>query len=235
MYPFAKISVGILISLVLLVAVSECTKYTSKELEDLRKFYYDDDPLPEADKEEKEKPRQQSPRPESRSSKPAKKKNSSKEDEDDTVIGPGELIKDARKYLNAGRKTLDKEAQRILPRILFRPIRSSDKKGKADEDEDSLEYYADSENDDEEETTTTTTQKPKRTRTTRMPFSKDKKSTSTTERNSFLEPFQRISDDWLNYARDGGGLILKHLNTLRPSTGFPLPTLPVPNLEDFGG
>jgi len=210
---------------VLLVAVSECTKYTSKELEELRRFYYDDDdPSEETSKE----PRKQA---ESRSSQPSKKKSSKGEEEEEDgekdMRMHEELIKDAKKYLNAGKKTIDKGAQQILPRILLRPFRSV-----SNADKDSSEYDADSENDEPSSTSSTTTTTTRRPIRSRKP-AKDRRR-STTQRSPLLAPFERASDDFLNQAQDVGGKFLKFLSKVTPPSSIPLPTL-VPNFEDLGG
>lgn len=237
---FLKVLIVSVLVSVFFLETTYSTKYTSKELEDLRKFYYDDlDYLTNPD-ENGSKSRHSSGESRS-SSKPPKKKTSKKEGGDtdptntnedaDRAHGPGDFFSDARKFLDAGRKTLQhgaESAQRTFPSIplpRIRSIRSEFNFELTKEKRDTTQPESKALNEDVIEN------------------NEDKEVHHASEDDSYQRgsaraghkgPLRRFQDDAAETAADTGGKILSILNKLTPPPHLNLPT-PLPNLEDFGG
>lgn len=224
----------------------EGTKYTAKELEELRRFYYDDDEVygdvdstehqgdnPAGDSKASKKPE---PRSKSKTNKDNNTK-SNESSEDERPIGPGDFIKDARKYVNAGRKAIDRAAQRVLPPLPSAPpflprIRASRASKKVTISEEKANGRSES---SPEDVGTVMDE----TRHSEEEVSKKELSPGDSQRKGgvqrvFKNPFENLQKHAAEVAADTGGKILSILNKLTPRPIPGLPT-PIPNLEDFGG
>lgn len=214
---------------IFLVAKIECSKFTPEELAELRRFYYDDDdtydenPTPSSEdssgnknsrKNQRTSPKTPEPRSSSKSKKGTEKPAS--EESEEPSFGPGAFFNDARKFLNASRKTINEAATRILPPLpKIRMIRRAKSKSERDDYETADTIEEQDEEDIEERS-----------------GSADKKKNN--RGVLFQNPFKNFSNDASRIAADTGGKILSILNKLTPPPALGLPT-PLPNLEDFGG
>lgn len=229
MNKILSISLLAVVVSIFVVAKIECSKFTTEELAELRRFYYDDEDAYDENHTSSEdsghknshKNRHDSPKtPEPRSSSKSKKSTTEQpleEENEEPRFGPGALFNGARKFLNTSRKTINEAAQRILPPLpKLRMIRRAKSKAKRDEYEttDTAEEERD---EDIEDSSDDNAERKKNNRGV-----------------IFQNPLKNFSNDASRIAADTGGKILSILNKFTPPPALGLPT-PLPNLEDFGG
>lgn len=225
-----------------ILTVAECTKYTSRELEEIRKFYYDDldygGDQSISDENQSNYQRKNHDYSSARARKPEPRSSSKLPTTEEPTttsraFGPGQFFKDTRKILDTGRKTIDRAAERIfsLPRSrstrtekqsnLSMMKRSAKARSSAHSDEGLVQDdsdYEESHTDQEGHEST----------------GQGKGSRIAHRGALFKNPFKDIQNDASRVAADTGGKILSILNKFTPPPILGLPT-PLPNLEDFGG